>query len=112
EGDRAFCFLSGHGNPRSTRDCGCVSARPAAAPGSSSMVVGRHDSCHQVIVPVALDLEVRRSTLLEGFDEVVVHVCVDTRLVERVERCACRAARYEPGFLVEFRRVSELACGP
>src|SRR2546430_11696385 len=62
-----------------------------------------------VVVPGALDLEVRGRAELDGLDEVVRHVGVDAGLAERVERRAHRAAADEPGLQPGLRRVGELA---
>ena len=71
-----------------------------------------HHGGHQIVVPVAGDLEVGGGTLFEGFDQVVVHIGVDARLLEGVVGRAGSTTRDEPGFLVELRRVGEFAGCP
>src|SRR5690606_34664457 len=66
------------------------------------IITGRSDAGrrtyrgHQVVVPVAGDRKVRRGAQLEGFNQVMVHVGVDARLVEGAKRRPRRAAGNEP----------------
>src|SRR5450759_4307049 len=64
---------------------------------------------HQVVVPLAFDLEVRGGAEYGGLDQVVRDIGVDAGLLERVERGSCRTATDEPGLQAGFRRVGELA---
>src|SRR5262249_41931327 len=51
---------------------------------------------HQVVAPCALHLEVGDGAELDGLDHVVVHVPINPRLEELVQRGAGRAAADEP----------------
>src|SRR5579883_406018 len=64
---------------------------------------------HQVVVPLALDLEVGGGTEIGGLDQVMRDIGVDARLQELVPRSPCRAATDEPGLEPGLRRVTELA---
>jgi hypothetical protein len=46
---------------------------------------GRSDLLHQVVVPLAFDLEVGGGAELDGLDQVVIDVSIDAGLAERVE---------------------------
>ena len=85
--------------------CGFERAELVAAANRA----GRADLLHQVVVPVAFDLEMRGSAKLDGLDQVMSDVGVDARLAERVERSTGRAAADEPGLKILFRPVGELA---
>src|SRR6478609_420393 len=63
---------------------------------------------HQVVVPLAFDLEVGGGAELDGLDQVVRDVGVDTRLLEGVECRARGPAPDEPGLKTGFRAVGEL----
>ena len=58
---------------------------------------GRLHLGHQVVVPLAFDLEVGGGAELDGLDQVVGDVGVDAGLQERVERGTGGAAADEPG---------------
>src|SRR6266480_4921889 len=69
----------------------------------------RLDLFHQVVVPGALDFEMRRGAELDRLDQIVRHVGVDAGLLEGVERGARRPAADEPGLEIGLRRIGELA---
>src|SRR6185436_14696666 len=70
---------------------------------------GRSDLLHEVLVPLALHLDVGAGAELDRLDQVVVDVGVDAGFAESVERGAGRAAANEPGLKVLLRRIVELA---
>src|SRR3954470_15537567 len=64
---------------------------------------------HQIVVPLAFDLEVRGGAEVGGLDQIVRNIGVDAGLHELVQRSARRAAADEPGLEPRLRRVGELA---
>src|SRR5574343_603660 len=81
-----------------------VTRQPSTLEGA-----GRHHLFHQVVVPLALHHEVGCCTQQSGLDEVVVHIGIDARLAEGVERGTRAAATDEPGLHVGEGRVAKLA---
>src|SRR5262245_60264262 len=71
--------------------------------------LGRLDLPHQLVAPLALDLEMRGRPELDGFDHVVIDVAVDAGLQELVHCRARRAAAHQPGLLVDGWRICELS---
>src|SRR5262245_10836903 len=71
--------------------------------------LGRLHLHHQVVVPVAFDLEMRGGAEFDRLDEVMRHVGVDAGLQELVQRGPRRSAADEPGLEVDLRAVGELA---
>jgi hypothetical protein len=67
---------------------------------------------HQVVVPLALDPEVRGGAKLDSLDEIMRDVGVDAGLTERIERRAGRSTADEPGLQAGFGRIGELAGFP
>src|SRR5262245_33703813 len=64
---------------------------------------------HQVVAPVALDLEVGGGATLDGRDKAMVYVGIAAGLPEAVQACACRPAANEPGFQIGLRTIRKLA---
>src|SRR6516165_2900746 len=89
----------------------------AGDPGPSSRLVGvgsRHvrrrlHLGHEVVVPLASDLEVRGGAEVGGLHQVVRDIGIDARLEELVHRSSCRNATDAPGLEPGLRRVTELA---
>ncbi len=69
----------------------------------------RHHLFHQIVVPVAADQYMRRCPQVHGLDQVVVHIGIDARLQEGIERSPGRAPPDEPGLEVTVGQVVELA---
>src|SRR6056297_1867142 len=85
-------------------------ALPGLPLGSEPGEFGRRQHLfHQVVVPIALDHHMARRAKVHRLDQVVVHIGVDTRLQELIERRPGGTAANEPGFKVAFGRVVELA---
>src|SRR5689334_11287346 len=72
----------------------------------------RRDLLHQVVIPLAFDLDVGGCAEFHGLNQVVCYIGVKTRLFERVERRTCRAASDEPGLEIGFRTIGELSALP
>src|SRR5690606_37924073 len=69
----------------------------------------RENRGHQVVVPFTCDLEMGSGAEFKSLDQIMVHIGIDAGLPERIESCSGRAARNEPGFLIDIRRCVELA---
>src|SRR6185503_10105422 len=64
---------------------------------------------HQIVVPLALDLEVRGGTEVCGLDQIVRDIGVDAGLHELIQRGSRRAATDEPGLESDLGCIAELA---
>jgi hypothetical protein len=64
---------------------------------------------HQIVVPLAFDLEMRQCAKFHRFDQHVIEVDVNARLTEGVESCSRASTTDEPGLKALFRRVMEFA---
>src|SRR6516225_10501887 len=63
---------------------------------------------HQVVVPLALDLEVGGGAEIGGLDQIMRDIGVDAGLQELVHRSSRRTAADEPGLEPGLRRIGEL----
>src|SRR6266702_4451773 len=64
---------------------------------------------HQVVIPLAFDLEVRGGAEVGGLDQVMRDIGVDAGLQKPVHRRSRRAAADEPGLEPGLRRVGEFS---
>src|SRR5690606_9617842 len=86
---------------------------PGLSRGQSALDGARcYDLSHQVVVPLTFHHYMASGPQFEGFDQVVVHVGIDARLFEGVDRSSGCASRNEPGLDIAHGRVRELAQRP
>src|SRR5215831_14685505 len=81
----------------------------ALSVGHGRDVRGRFHLGHQIVVPLAFNLEVRGGAELGRLDQIVRDIGVDAGLQELVHRSPCRAASDEPGLEPGLGNVAELA---
>src|SRR5258708_32320963 len=88
-----------------------MSSRHHSGRGFGSTELVRRDRArrrylfHQVLVPLALDLDMGGGAEFDRLDQIVVHIRINAGFAERVERGARRAAADEPGLEILLRRV-------
>jgi hypothetical protein len=64
---------------------------------------------HQIVVPLAFNLEMSQRAKFHRFDQHMIEVDVNTGLTKRVESCSRASTTNEPGLEVFFWRVVEFA---